>query len=101
MTGRGVHAFSVIPRREIQAKLMEAELSSDSGIGITSWLIKGLRIQELQFVHYPSFVYKEHNLLQNNPSRFYSKTGQKALPGATVRNFPATRGIEATNRWFP
>jgi ribosome biogenesis SPOUT family RNA methylase Rps3 len=101
MTGRGVHAFSVIPRREIQAKLMEAELSSDSGIGITSWLIKGLRIQELQFVHYPCIVYKEHNLLQNNSSCFYPKTGEEAFRGATGRHLRATREIEATNRHFP
>jgi hypothetical protein len=40
----------VVPRREIQAKLMEAELSSDSGIGVTSCLIMGLKIQELQLV---------------------------------------------------
>jgi hypothetical protein len=39
---------SVIPRREVQANLMEFELNSDRGIGITAWLVSGLKLQELQ-----------------------------------------------------
>jgi len=54
MPDHGLHAFPVVPRREIQAKLMEAELSSNSGVGVTSWLMMGLKIQELQFVLYSS-----------------------------------------------
>ena len=75
---------------------MEAELSSDIGVGVTSWLITGLRIQELQYVLHVS-MYSMYNLLQNNPGHLYLKTGQKALRGATLGNVPKTWGIEATN----
>ena len=38
----------VIPRREVQATLMEAEVSAARGIGVTTWLSLGLKIQESQ-----------------------------------------------------
>jgi hypothetical protein len=41
-------AAQVIPRRDVEARLMELELYSDKGTGITSWLISGLKIQESQ-----------------------------------------------------
>ena len=43
-----MHVSIAIPRREVQARLMEAELDADSGIGITAWLATGLKIQETQ-----------------------------------------------------
>jgi hypothetical protein len=38
----------VIPRREVHASLIERELDSHTGIGITAWLMAGLKIQEAQ-----------------------------------------------------
>jgi hypothetical protein len=40
----------VIPRREVEARLMESELDFNNGIGITAWLVDGLKIQEHQYV---------------------------------------------------
>jgi hypothetical protein len=40
----------VIPRWEVEARLMESELDLNNGIGITAWLVDGLKIQEDQYV---------------------------------------------------
>jgi hypothetical protein len=40
----------VIPRREVEARLMESELDFNNGMGITAWLVDGLKIQEDQYV---------------------------------------------------
>jgi len=42
----------VIPQAEIRANLMAAEQGSNSGVGITSWLVDGMSIQETQYVNY-------------------------------------------------
>jgi hypothetical protein len=39
---------AVIPRREVQATLMEQEVNMARGIGVTAWLVLGLKIQETQ-----------------------------------------------------
>lgn len=40
----------MIPRREVEARLMESELDFNNGMGITAWLVDGLKIQEDQYV---------------------------------------------------
>jgi hypothetical protein len=40
----------VIPVREVEARLLESELDLNNGIGITAWLVDGLKIQEDQYV---------------------------------------------------
>jgi len=40
----------VIPRRGVEARLMESELQFNTGLGITAWLVEGLKIQEHQYV---------------------------------------------------
>jgi hypothetical protein len=44
------HNYTVIPRREVEARLMESELDFNNGMGITAWLVDGLKIQEDQYV---------------------------------------------------
>ncbi|KAF8952574.1 hypothetical protein BDZ97DRAFT_1768347, partial [Flammula alnicola] len=43
-----VKGIKVIPQTEIQANLMQAEQEADSGVGVTTWLVAGMKIQEAQ-----------------------------------------------------
>jgi len=79
----------VIPQREIQAELMERELSSDSGIGITSWLITGLRIQELQYVFRTLLYNRTIPSCRTTLVAFIRKQGKK--PSAEQRSEIAQR----------
>jgi len=74
----------VIPQREIQAELMEAELSSEIGIGITSWLIKGIKIQELQYVPHSAMSQRSTTSPRTSLVAFIRKQGKK--PSAEQRS---------------
>jgi hypothetical protein len=68
---------------------MERELSSGSGIGITSWLITGLRIQELQYVFHRFSCNRTITSFRTTLVAFIRKQGKK--PSAEQRSEIAQR----------
>ena len=56
---------------------MERELSSDSGIGVTSWLITGINIQELQYVRHSSMSQRSITSPRTVLVAFIRKQGKK------------------------
>lgn len=85
---RNLRLPKVIPRREIEAELMEGELSSETGIGVTTWLTTGLKIQELQYV-INLYTCKLYNPCRTSLVAFLRKQGKR--PSAEQRSEIAQR----------
>jgi hypothetical protein len=77
----------VVPRHEIQAELMEFELNSARGLGVTNWLMLGIRIQELQYVERNVYIKTPADIIVHCRTvlvAFLRKQGKCPLPDQRV-----------------